>query len=241
MKAPKLLDVAERAGVSLSTASLALAGKGRISSGVRDHVIAAARDLGYRKRGRSFPRRPAGLRYVAILHHEDKEYEWGFIRPILLQIESSLHHHGYFPVLLPVRIGSDPESVFRRITEAGVGAVFSIHFHNEELFDRLEKRGTLVIIVNNSNLQDKFDSVCVDDFQGAYEGAVYLLKLGHRNIAYVEYERPDLPAVVADRFVGFKKALDESRIALPPDQRVTVRSLDADGLDRALPPPLQPP
>jgi DNA-binding LacI/PurR family transcriptional regulator len=236
MKNPKLLDVAQKAGVSLSTASLALAGKGRISSGVRDRVLSAAEALGYRKRDRSFPRRPAGLRYVGILHHEDKEFEWGFIRPILLQIESSLHHHGFFPVLLPVRVGSDPEAVFRRIAEADVGGVFSIHFHNEELFDRLEKRGTLVIIVNDSNLQDKFDSVCVDDFQGAYEGALYLLKLGHRNIAYLEYERPDLPAVVADRFVGFKKALDENDVVLPPHQRVTVRSPDLDELKRTLPP-----
>ncbi|MBN1835824.1 MAG: LacI family DNA-binding transcriptional regulator [Spirochaetales bacterium] len=236
MKRPRLLDVAERAGVSLSTASLALAGKGRISPGVREQVLAAAQELGYRKIDRSFPRRPSGLRYVAILHHEDKEYEWGFIRPILLQIESCLHHHGFFPVLLPVRADSDPEAVFRRITEAGAGAVFSIHFHDEGLFDRLEKRGTLVIVVNNSNLQDKFDSVCVDDFQGAYEGALYLIKLGHRSIAYLEYERPELPAVVADRFVGFKKALDENGIPLPPEHRITVPSPEAAHVQRMLPP-----
>jgi DNA-binding LacI/PurR family transcriptional regulator len=236
VKKPTLLDVAREVGVSLSTVSLALAGKGRISAQVREQVLAAADVLGYRKRDRAMPRSPLELRYVGILHHEDKEHEWGFVRPMLLQIESSLLHHGFFPVLLPVRIGSDPDTVFRLITEAGVGAVFSIHFHNEELFARLEKRGTLVIIVNNSNLQSKFDSVCVDDFQGAYEGALYLLKLGHREIVYVEYARPDLPAVVADRFVGFKKALDESGIVLAPEQRVTIRSLDLDELQRALGP-----
>jgi len=236
VKKPKLLDVAQRVGVSLSTASLALAGKGRVSAQVREQVLAAADALGYRKRDRALPRSPVGHRYVGILHHEDKEHEWGFVRPMLLQIESSLLHHGFFPVLLPVRIGSDPGGLFRLITEAGVGALFSIHFHNEELFARLEKRGTLVIVVNNSNLQNKFDSVCVDDFQGAYEGALYLIKLGHRDIVYLEYARPDLPAIVADRFIGFKKALDESRIVLPREQRVTVRSFDLDELRRALSP-----
>ena len=234
MQKPRLVDVALRAGVSLSTASLALAGKGRISREVRERVLGAAETLGYRKRERVVPRRPGELRYVGILHHEDKEYEWNFIRPMLLQIESVVLHNGFFPVLLPVRVGADSEDLFRQICEAGVGAVFSIHFHDEELFTRLEQRGTFVVIVNNSNLQSRFDSVCVDDFQGAYEGALYLIKLGHRRIAYLEYVRPDLPAVVADRFVGFKKALDEFELSLPQDHRVTIQPMDSSELQGKL-------
>ena len=51
-------------------------------------------------------------------------------------------HNGLFPVLLPVRVGADSESLFRQICGAGVGAVLSIHFHDEELFTRLAQRGT---------------------------------------------------------------------------------------------------
>jgi DNA-binding LacI/PurR family transcriptional regulator len=233
MNKPRLLDVARRVGVSVSTASLALAGKGRISREVRERVLAAAQSLGYSK-GRRSERQGARFHYVGILHHEDKEYEWGFIRPILLQIESSLLHHGFFPVLLPVRVGCDTAAVYRQASEAALGAIFSIHFHDEELFARLQARGCIVILVNNSNLQSKFDSVCVDDFQGAYEGCLYLAKLGHRDIAYVEYARPELPAVVADRFVGFKKALDEFGLPFPAQWRLTIPPMDLAALEEGL-------
>lgn len=234
MKSSKLADVAQKAGVSLATASLALAGKGRISRETRERVLSAAEALGYRKRERSAPRAPKGIRYIGILHHEDKDFEWNFIRPMLFQIETHLLGHGFVPVLLPVRVASEVDPLFQRVCEAEVGAVFSIHFHSEELFTRLEKRGVLVILVNNSNLQDRFYSVCVDDFQGAYEGCLYLIRLGHRRILYVEYSRPELPAVVADRFVGFRKALDEHGIDFSGEQRITVPPADLPALQGRL-------
>ena len=220
----RLADVAARVGVSLATASMALTGKGRISAEVREQVLAAARAVGYRRRG--LPAGPERVHNVCILHHQDKDFEWNFIRPILFNLEDMLLEHDLLPILLPVRVGADAERVFQRVLAAGAGAVFSIHFHDESLFERLEKRGVRVVIVNNTNLQSRFHSVCVDDFQGAYEGCLHLLKLGHRGILYVEYERPELPAVVADRFIGFRKALEEHGVPFPAGRRVTLRTIN---------------
>jgi DNA-binding LacI/PurR family transcriptional regulator len=47
---PTIADVAERAGVSLSTASDALNDKGRMTPETREQVIAMAREMGYRPR-----------------------------------------------------------------------------------------------------------------------------------------------------------------------------------------------
>jgi LacI family transcriptional regulator len=218
------VDVAARVGVSLATASLALTGKGRISAEVREQVLAAAQAVGYRRRG--LPAGPERVRKVGILHHLDKNFEWNFIRPILFNLEAMLLEHDLLPILLPVSVGVEAEKVFQRVLSAGAGAVLSIHFHDESLFERLEKRGIRVVIVNNTNLQDRFHSVCVDDFQGAYEGCLHLLNLGHRHILYAEYERPDLPAVVADRFIGFRKALEEHAVPFPAGGRITIRSMN---------------
>jgi LacI family transcriptional regulator len=113
-------------------------------------------------------------------------------------------------------------------------AVLSIHYASGPLFEQLEAEGVRVVLVNNSSYQDRFYSVCVDDFQGAYEGTRYLIELGHRSIAFVEYERPDQPGVIADRYVGFRKALEESRIAFPAERRVCVRFLDEVRLAKKL-------
>jgi len=230
LKKMKLADVAAEAHVSLATASLVLTGKGRISREVRERVLAASESLGYRRRALQPLHAVQAVSRIGILHHQDKEYEWNFIRPFLFQIESTLLHHALLPVLVPVTLGTDVEELYKRVTDTGVGALFAIHYHDEELFSRLEKRGIRVVLVNNSNLQDKFSSVCVDDFQGAYEGSLYLVRLGHRNILYVDYSRPDLPAVVSDRFVGFRKALDEHGIPFSADQRITAEPLDTGGI-----------
>ena len=44
---PTLADVAAKAGVSASTASLAFSGSGPVSDATKERVLAAASDLGY--------------------------------------------------------------------------------------------------------------------------------------------------------------------------------------------------
>lgn len=234
MAGTRLQDVAERVGVSLATASLALSGKGRISVEVRERIQAVADQLGYRARGgqRVRPWSTQGL--VGILHLDDRGHEWNFMRPILLELERAMLREGYAPVMIPVSVLTSAEQPLRVVEACGLCAVFSVQFGDEELFEDLERHGILLVMVNNSNFQDRHYSVCVDDFQGAYEGTQYLISLGHRTIAFVEYERPDMPALMADRFVGFKKALDENQLMFSSDQRITIPFMDSARLVKRL-------
>jgi DNA-binding LacI/PurR family transcriptional regulator len=218
--------------VSLAAASLALSGKGRISAEVRARVRAAAAELSYR----TGPGRPgtAGRAAVGILHAEDRAYEWNFVRPTLLELERGIHQGGCSPVLLPLPSRASAEEAVSLVLDAGVAAVFAIQYANADAFARMSERGLRLVVINNSGFQDKFHSVCVDDFQGAYEGARSLLALGHRTIAFVEYERPELPSLVADRFVGFRKALEERRAPFAADQRITIPFMDEGKLEQKL-------
>jgi len=232
MPAVRLKDVAKKAKVSVATASLALAGKGRISEEARERVRGVAAEMGYRS-GRAARPLSAGAT-VGILHAEDRAYEAAFVRPTLIELERAIHQRGLLPVCLPLSAKSAPEQVVRELLAAGVTAVLSIQYADVAVFDELHARGITVVVVNNSGFQNRFHSVCVDDFQGAYEGASHLLSLGHRSVAFVEYERPESPTVVADRYVGFRKALEERRIAFSPERRITVPFLDQAKLARKL-------
>lgn len=234
MGQPKLRDVATKADVSLSTASMALSGKGRISVEVRSRVLSAAEEIGYGKKPDLFSVTRKQYKYIGILHDEERAYEWNFIYPFIAQIESSLNQNGYFPVMLGITRDFSTNQIFKSITSSAVSAVFSIHYSNKELFLALEKKGIYVVIINNSNFQDGFYSVCVDDFQGAYEGTIHLIKLGHKNISYIEYKRPYFEAVAADRFVGFKKACDEFSLNFSSDRRMTIEFMDMEELHRKL-------
>ncbi|TFG64567.1 MAG: LacI family transcriptional regulator [Spirochaetales bacterium] len=215
----RLKDVASASGVSLTTASLVLADKGRISEDIREKVKKTAHRLGYFKKEKRERRSKDGSRNLGILINIDYEWAfiWSFIRPIIDEIESTMKPLGLNTVLIPIKRSFPAKEIQRKIAEARVQAVIALHYGTEELVESLEKSGIPVIIVMNNNFQDKFYSVCVDDYQGAYEGTAYLIKLGHTHIAYVEAERPDLPMLLNDRFIGFRKAMEENRLKLSQD------------------------
>jgi LacI family transcriptional regulator len=209
---PKLDDVAQRAGVSLTTASLVLSEQGRISADTRERVLEAARELGYTLRRRKKPEAAAApMRDIAVLLDIDPEWSMVLflIRSIIFEFERTLRQAGYNTVLIPISRSEDTSVLMEKIRASGAIGVATIHFASPELIMLLEASSIPVVVVMNSSYQDRFYTVCVDDFQGAYEGASYLIRSGHRRLAYLDCVRPGLPVLPIDRFFGFKKAIEE--------------------------------
>lgn len=212
MDKPTLKDIAESVGVSVTTASLVLSGKGRISEQVRTAVIDAANQLGYTKHLTGSPppikeQRPAIGVCVSV--EARWAFTWGFIRPIVAEIDRTFTSRGYDVRIIPIHDAGEDADVRRRVADGGYRAVFSIHFVDEPGFSDLEGRGVPVIVVMNANYQDRFHSILIDDFQSSYEGTRHLLELGHRKILFAGTDRINLPKLATDRFYGFSKALDE--------------------------------
>jgi len=219
----------------MATTSLVLNNKGQISQDVRERVHRVAKKLGYSK-----PIYTSNairkFHHIAVLLYEDyeKAFVWNFYRRIIIQLESIITREQYYPVIIPVHLHQETQDLFAKVVSSRVAALFSVDYTNHDLFQRLENRGIPVVIINNSSLQAQFHTVCVDDFQGAYEGTRHLLGSGHTNIAYIEYHRPDMPHLLNDRFVGFKKALDEENLPFPSHHRIIVNLLDMEELRQKL-------
>ena len=216
-----LKDVAETAGVSTTTASLVLSGKGRISDSVRQAVHDAAEQLGYnrKKKSRQGEKSPT----VGILVSIDAEWAmvWWFIRPIIAEIERNYRDRGENSVVIPISADIDDNEIIRRIQTEECRGVFSLHYGSEYLLSTLEDQGIPVVVIMNGRYQEKYHCILADDFQGAYEGTKHLLRLGHRDILYVDTERIDLPVLSTDRFYGFIKALDEMGVEFDPQLRIS--------------------
>jgi DNA-binding LacI/PurR family transcriptional regulator len=226
-----LSDVAKEANISVATASMALSGKGRISPEVTRRIVKAAERLGYVKRNRQPNHAKGRSRAFAFLHMTYFPITWMFERLFILQTEKTLLEKGYFPCLIDVGNFKSTEEILKALVDAQVLGVFTIHYGNEPLFKELTRIGIPVVLINDSSYQDKFNSVLVDDFQGAYEGTMRLIRSGHRRIGYIlfdnaEFDHVNLPHCASDRFVGFKKALDENEIPLRPEFKIAVQSRD---------------
>lgn len=217
----RLKDVARRAGVSPTTASMIFNDTGRISEATRKEVLEAGEALGYvhQKRNR---KNPAAGESVAILLLIDREWTfiWHFLSEMIQEIEQDLEKIGMRANLIPISHHEDSDSIFEKITKFGSRAVYSIHYGNGSLFRRLEDEGIPVVVIMNNNYQDAYFSICIDDYQGAYEGTRHLVGLGHRNIGFVDTMRSDLPMLSSDRYYGYRKALEESGIRPPAGHRI---------------------
>ena len=194
---------------------------GRISEDTRRKVLEAGDLLGYRRRPRNAHVK-ATADHVGILISTDREWTfiWHFLTDMIIQIEQELSKSDLQAVMIPISHHEADEQIYRKIRQAGCRAVMSVHIGRETLFERLETEGTPVIVILNNQYQDRYFSICTDDFQGAYEGTRHLIQLGHRRIDFVDAIREDLPILSSDRYYGFRKALEEQGLPLPEGHRV---------------------
>ncbi|HUW40425.1 MAG TPA: LacI family DNA-binding transcriptional regulator [Rectinemataceae bacterium] len=227
---PKLDDVAALAKVSLSTASLALSDQGRLSAETRERVLEAAQSLGYRRRQRRPQAAAADTRDIVMLFDIDPEWAMvlHLVRPIIQEFERTLRQQGFNTLLLPISRSESTYEILEKIRCTQAIGVATIHFAPPELIVMLESAGIPVVVIMNSNFQDRFYTVCVDDFQGAYEGTSYLVKCGHLRIGYVDCLRPDLPVLPVDRFFGFMKAIGEYHLEFDDSMRRRISLEDDD-------------
>ncbi len=235
---PKLKDIAAKAQVSITTVSMVLSGKGRISENVQKLVFDTAQELGYRQKTIENSTMNQSEAYgtigIIVSIDEDWAFIWGFIRPILEELERSLKKEGKNTILIPILHNSPVEEIIHKVSISHIDAVISLHYGNDLFLSTLEKMSIPSILVMNNHFQNRFYSVLVDDIQCAYEGTMHLVSLGHKKLIYVECERQDLPILMNDRFFGFRKAIEESGISVPQNQIVRFELNNIDTLRKQL-------
>ncbi|MDR1930446.1 MAG: LacI family transcriptional regulator [Treponema sp.] len=216
---PTLQEIARIAGVSLSTASLVLSNKGKISGEVQEKVRTVASSLGYR---RTVPISLSKTESIAVLFHFDNflAHTWNMLRQVTVELQTHLQKNNYLTILIPITYAMPDNEIFNKVINSGAQAVFSMHFGRERLFIRLEEASIPVVVIINSQFQSQFHTVCADNFQGSCEAASYLINLGHRNIVYAEFDIYQLPSTLSDRYLGFLKAIQESGLTLPEQNKL---------------------
>lgn len=209
-KKPTLKDIAEASGVSIATVSFVFSGKGNISKEMSNKILSIANELGYKRQKKQY-QEAASISTLAILTYVNQEwaYAWNIVTPIINAIEKNNTAKGYATVIIPVKSTEESDLILKNILNAKVCGVYSIHYTDVELFQTLQNFNIPVLVINNSKLLNTICTVCSDDFQGAYEGTKHLIEIGHKNIIYFDYNREGQESVLSDRFIGFKKAMQE--------------------------------
>lgn len=237
-KRPTIEDVAKRAGVSTATVSMVMAGNPKISKQTRDLVIRCIDELHYTRRRRakagSGPSGQSGLPVVGLVTYCDYPFQWWFAREFIMTIKDELAKNGYLMVLFDCTCSTDPDRLYAEIVFARLQGLIVLQYNDAGLFAKIQDLGLPMVLINNSNYQFRYHSVCADDFQGAYDGTTRLIENGHTHIGFLDFFRPNQPATVFERYFGFRKAMEEYLLPFPNNHRITVALHDSAALEEAL-------
>jgi DNA-binding LacI/PurR family transcriptional regulator len=254
---PTLADVAKAVGVSRTTVSNAYNRPDQLSTELRDRILAAAEELGYPGPdpvARGLRRGRTGV--VGLVYDEPLSYL--FTDPAILMFVAGMARvwddAGVSLALLP-RLQADDTGVQVLANAVVDGFVSICDVSDDARLDALVTR-RLPFVMVDGGINDAPCRVGIDDRGASAEATRHLLGLGHRRIGVVALPKhpgaagglidPVRPGpirftVTAARLAGIRDAVEEAGLpwadvpvlAVPDDQRATIRELAGVLLDRA--------
>ncbi|MRG59846.1 LacI family DNA-binding transcriptional regulator [Agromyces sp. CFH 90414] len=183
---PTLADVAAKAGVSASTASLAFSGSGPVSDATKERVLAAAAELGYAgpdPRARSLRRGRSGIVGVVL----EERVRAAFLDPVKIRtldgIADGIAPLGAGLLLLP-DLGEGESTL--TIESAPVDAVVLLWcgLRSSRSIEALQARGIPIVGIE-CEVGEGLPRITIDNHEATRRGAEYLRELGHRDVAVV--------------------------------------------------------
>ncbi|MBE2272301.1 MAG: LacI family DNA-binding transcriptional regulator [Anaerolinea sp.] len=215
---PTLRDVAERAGVSLGTASNVLNNRDNVSDEARAKVVEAATALGYRMQVRVSAATRHSLSVVGAIGKID-DGQTMMINPfysyVLAGIEWECQRNNLSLMLANIMVDNlnRPPTLPPMLLDNHVDGVLLVGTFLEDTIQLVGKRFEKpVVLIDAYAPGSHFDSVVTDNISGAYAAVKYLIKQGHQKIALVG-SMPDSYPSIRERRKGYLRALKNHRIS----------------------------
>jgi LacI family transcriptional regulator len=214
--AVRIADVAAAAGVSASTVSRALNGKGRVSAAQADHVREIAARLDYRPFGPAQALRQQLTRsWLTIVANVQNP----FFAAVVRGVEDVARAKGQRLVLCNSDEDVDRERSYLDIavTERMAGVVLAVASTDRSDLGPLVASGIPVVAVGRQPIGHPIDSVVVDNRLAGDQATQHLLDSGYERIACI-IGPTCLSSSAAERLRGYKDAL--ARSGVKPDRNL---------------------
>ena len=192
---PKLKDIAEMAGVNISTASRALNGDTEISEETRKKIVEIAQKMGYRKKNRRSLSAKQSKNIGIII----PEVMSNYYTSVANHIHQKLLQENYECFLGITDFNKERMlNLLQSYNNSDLAGIICVMDECEgnlsnEVRDQLAKMNMQVVFIasNNQKISD-FDMVWVDEFNAAKKAINYLIDMGHKDIGFIGEHRIDL-------------------------------------------------
>lgn len=178
-------EIAQIAGVSVATVSLALNDKGGVKEETKQLILEIASQYGYNKKITENKKNLLLIKYINSGVSIDKNGD--FIAQIMDSIEYTTSACGYSMMIKNVRASEWKETIHNLSLEEFCGVIFLATEADEEVGKQIVGALNLPIVaVDNIFETIPLDSVVMDNFGGIYDAVNYLYSKGHRRIGYLD-------------------------------------------------------
>jgi len=229
MKYITLKMVAERAGVSVNTASRAINNKSDINEKTKKRVLKVAQELGYVQNATAVALRTKKTRTLGVVIADNRN---PFYAEVLNGMEEAAREKNYHIILANTQrdYRKEEEAINLLLAKRVDGLLITpVQDRNDDIKKLIEANIPFVIVGRDfENIE--VDAVYNDEVKGGFFATEYLIKKGHKRIAFINGFLHKSPA--QGRLEGYKKALKEHGIPLD-DMMVSVGDIDVeDGYER---------
>lgn len=222
-----IYDLAREAGVGIGTVSRCLNNHPNVAPETRARVLATAKRLNYHPH--AYAQRLASRKSNTISTIIPYFTSYFFLQ-VLQGVQDKAVEWGIDLILYGVNNPAQAEYYLKRSLHRGhVDGVmfFSMRFP-ESFVTKFQQIKLPVVLVDTSH--EAFDSIRIQNREGAMEATRHLLTLGHRRIAMISASLETQPA--RERMEGFRSALVEAGVAFSMDDVIVSSNGKQDGFNR---------
>lgn len=210
----KMLDIAQKLGVSVVTVSNALAGREGVSDEMRKKICDTAESMGYKPSNTKIGKNRSYIKNygknVGILTSERFVGARGtFYWELTASISDKLSQLNISTVYECVKHESEEKGILPNMAyENRVDAIIVIGQVHRSYIECLSKLATPLLFVDFYDSRYDIDSVNSDSFNGGYMITDYLVEKGHKKIGF--FGTMNATSSINDRFLGYLKCLIEN-------------------------------
>ena len=210
-EAVTIKDIAKELGLSTSTVSRALRDSYEISADTKKLVVECAERLNYRPNPIALSLKEKRSRSIGVIVCEIAN---SFFSQSINGIESVAYSNGY-----NIIISQSHENYEREVSDLNFlssrsvdGLIISVSAEtkNFDHITRMHNRGLPIVLFDRINEDISTHKVTVNNFKGAFDGTMHLIKNGFKKIGCIV--NPAHLSITKERIGGYQQALSEAGI-----------------------------
>lgn len=223
-------EIAKMCGVSPSTVSNILNGRPNVGEETRKRVMAVVEETGYTPNYFASSMRKSNSKVISIIVEDLSQFT---TPPIVVAIMAYCESLGYRTILFNLRMYDRWKDTWYENEEMLTSFLYPALYESESIkVDGIvyvaghgrvircfpENYNVPTVMAYATYENDRFPSILIDDENGGYDMAKYLIEMGHRNIAILTGVENNMHT--KKRLNGYQKALFEAGIPYNPKMTI---------------------